>query len=44
MLCERYPVDKLFDEIAVHFPKMDPILAKIDGYLEDEAAVPVGQR
>ncbi len=36
MLCERYPVDKLFDEIAAHFPKMDPILAKIDGYLEDE--------
>jgi IS5 family transposase len=36
MLRERYPVDKLFDEIAVHFPKMDPILAKIDGYLEDE--------
>ena len=36
MLRERYPVDKLFDEIAVHFPKMDPILAKIDSYLEDE--------
>ncbi len=36
MLRERYPVDKLFDEIAVHFPAMDPILAKIDGYLEDE--------
>ncbi len=36
MLRERYPVDKLFDEIAVHFPKMDPILARIDSYLEDE--------
>jgi IS5 family transposase len=36
MLRERYPIDKLFDEIAEHFPKMDPILAKIDGYLEDE--------
>jgi IS5 family transposase len=36
MLRERYPVDKLFDEIAVHFPAMDPILAKIDRYLDDE--------
>ena len=36
MLRERYPVDKLFEQIAVHFPKMDPILAKIDDYLEDE--------
>ena len=36
MLREHYPIDKLFDEIAVHFPAMDPILAKIDGYLEDE--------
>ena len=36
MLRERYPVDKLFDEIAAHFPKMDPILAKIDSHLEDE--------
>jgi IS5 family transposase len=36
MLRERYPIDKLFDEIAVHFPVMDPILAKIDGLLEDE--------
>jgi IS5 family transposase len=36
MLRERYPVDKLFDEIAVYFPAMDPILAKIDRYLEDE--------
>ncbi len=36
MLRERYPVDKLFEEIAEYFPKMDPILAKIDGYMEDE--------
>jgi hypothetical protein len=36
MLRERYPVDKLFEEIAVHFPKADPILAKIDSYMEDE--------
>lgn len=36
MLRERYPVDKLFEEIAMHFPKMDPVLAKIDAYLEDE--------
>ena len=36
MLRERYPIDKLFEEIATHFPKMDPILVKIDGYLEDE--------
>jgi IS5 family transposase len=36
MLRERYPVDKLFEEIAAHFPKMDPILVKIDGHVEDE--------
>ena len=36
MLRERYPVDKLFEEIAMHFPKMDPVLAKIGAYLEDE--------
>ena len=36
MLREHYPVDKLFEEIAVHFPKMDPALAKVDAYLEDE--------
>ena len=36
MLRERYPVDKLFEEIAVHFPKVDSILAKVDVYLEDE--------
>jgi IS5 family transposase len=36
MLCERYAKDKLFEEIAHHFPKMDPILAKIDAQMEDE--------
>jgi hypothetical protein len=36
MLRERYPGDKLFDEIVVHFPDMDAVLAKIDRYLEDE--------
>lgn len=36
MLRDRYPVDKLFEEIAQHFPKMDRILAKIDVQLEDE--------
>ena len=36
MLREHYPIDKLFEEIAGHFPKMDPALAKIEGYLEDE--------
>jgi IS5 family transposase len=36
MLREHYPVDKLFEEIAAHFPKMDPALAKVDLYLEDE--------
>lgn len=36
MLRERYPADKLFEEIAEHFPRMDPILAKIDAQLEDE--------
>jgi IS5 family transposase len=36
MLRDRYPVDKLFEEISAHFPQMDPILAKIDTHLEDE--------
>lgn len=36
MLRERYPKDKVFEEIAQHFPKMDSILAKIDTQLEDE--------
>ncbi len=37
MLRECYPVDKLFEEITEHFPKMDPNLVKIDAHLEDEA-------
>ena len=36
MLREHYPVDKLFEEIAARFPKMDPALMKVDVYLEDE--------
>lgn len=36
MLRERYPNDKLFEEITRHFPKMDPILARIDAQLEDD--------
>ncbi len=36
MLRERYPVDKYFEKIRVHFPKMDPVLTKIDFLLEDE--------
>lgn len=36
MLRDRYPIDKLFSEILLLTPKMDPILAKIDQYLEDE--------
>jgi transposase, IS5 family len=37
MLRDRHPVDKLFEEIIHLIPKMDPRLAKIDQYLEDEA-------
>ena len=36
MLREHYTVDKHFEEIARHFPAMDPALVKIDQYLEDE--------
>jgi IS5 family transposase len=36
MLVEHYPLDKRFEEIAKHFPKMDAGLEKIDLYLEDE--------
>ncbi|HKY52719.1 MAG TPA: ISNCY family transposase [Anaerolineales bacterium] len=36
MLVEHYPLDKRFEEIARHFPKMDARLEKIDRYLEDE--------
>lgn len=36
MLVEQYPLDKRFEELARHFPRMDPVLVKIDQYLEDE--------
>jgi transposase, IS5 family len=36
MLVEHYPLDKQFEELARHFPPMDPALVKIDQYLEDE--------
>lgn len=36
MLVEHYPLDKRFEELVKHFPKMDAGLEKIDRYLEDE--------
>jgi IS5 family transposase len=36
MLVEHYPTDKRFEELARHFPAIDPALVKIDRYLEDE--------
>ena len=36
MLVEHYPLDKQFEELARYFPPMDPALAKVDAYLEDE--------
>lgn len=36
MLRDRYSVDKLFEEISQLIPKMDPVLAKVDQYLDDE--------
>lgn len=36
MLVEHYPFDKRFEELARHFPAMDPALVTIDQYLEDE--------
>jgi IS5 family transposase len=36
MLRERYSKDKVFGEIIQLFPKIDPVLAKIDQCLEDE--------
>jgi len=36
MLRDRYDSDKLFEQISALMPQMDPILAKIDTYLEDE--------
>jgi IS5 family transposase len=37
MLRDSYPEDKLFAEVLELLPKMDPELAKVDEYLEDEA-------
>ncbi len=36
MLQERHATDKVFEEVFQMIHKIDPILAKIDGYLEDE--------
>jgi transposase, IS5 family len=36
MLVEQYPIDKRFEDIAKHFPKMNAELEKIERYLEDE--------
>jgi len=36
MLVEHYSLDKQFEELAKYFPSMDPALAKVDAYLEDE--------
>jgi IS5 family transposase len=36
MLRDRHPIDKLFEDILRLIPEMDPALAKIDQYLEDE--------
>lgn len=36
MLVEHYPLDKQFEELGKYFPCMDPALAKVDAYLEDE--------
>lgn len=36
MLVEQYAKDKLFWDILQRIPQMDPILAKIDGYLNDD--------
>ena len=37
MLRDRHPKDKVFEEILHMNPEMDPKLARIDQYLEDEA-------
>lgn len=37
MLRDRHPKDKLFEEILLMIPEMDPKLARIEQYLEDEA-------
>lgn len=36
MLRDSHPIDKIFEQIVVLVPKMDPVLVKIDRYLEAE--------
>ena len=36
MLQERHATDKVFEDVFQRIHKIDPVLAKIDGYLEDE--------
>lgn len=36
MLHEHYPTHKLFEDILLAILEMDPVLAKIDRYLEHE--------
>jgi IS5 family transposase len=36
MLQDRHPTDKVFNEVIQLVPKIAPVLAKIDQYLEDE--------
>ena len=36
MLRDSHPVDKIFEQVVMLVPKMDPVLSKIDGYLEAE--------
>jgi len=36
MLRDSHPIDKLFRQIVLLVPKMDPVLAKVDRYLEAE--------
>ncbi len=36
MLRDRHEIDKRFEEILQLIPPMDPELAKIDRYLDDE--------
>ena len=43
MLREHYPADKLFEEMAVYFPNMDPILVGLwrnnrKGAVKEEAS------
>jgi IS5 family transposase len=39
MLRERYEPDKFFESIVALLPEMEPVLAKIDGYLEDDEII-----